>query len=143
MFYNDPMLYGATLPYKDVNFQTPFVPQYFAPWQQWQQRFLPEYQKIPYTQYPIPQAFDFPKIPYGQFPQFVDFPKFPFAQFPNFLNYPLHQLPFQQLPYQQLPYQQLPYQQLPYQQLQTPWIPPTYGFGLNMPFYGYKPPFVV
>lgn len=132
MFYNDPMLYGATLPYKDVNFQMPFMPQY-ALWQNLQ-RFIPQ---------------NYPGYNYG----YQEVPKVPYPQFPGFQNFPLQQLPFPQFPIQQLPIQQFPQQfplqQIPFQQLPFPawtpyqaWTPFPPNYGMNMPFHGFQRPFV-
>jgi hypothetical protein len=79
MFWNDPILYGATLPYrdiKDINVPTPFVGS-TLPWQQ-----------IPRL---VPQFYGFqPPFPYfQQFPQMGVNPFLP-TQFPQMINPYLH-----------------------------------------------------
>ncbi|MHC5063953.1 MAG: hypothetical protein ACYTG5_08260 [Planctomycetota bacterium] len=140
MFLNDPMIYGATLPYKDVNLQAPFVPPYFAPLQN---NFIPptynysytDYQKLPYEQF-----LGFPNFPIQQFPlQHHPIQQFPIQQFP-IQQFPVQQFPIQQLPMQQFPVQQLPYQQFPF--LHTPFTPPVNYNPMSVPFYGWQRPFV-
>ena len=88
MFWNDPIQYGATLPYKDITapvpfpVQTPFANPYLTPWQHFP-RFLTPPVGVPQTLPHIPQAYpQFPQA-YSQFPQ--GNPQFPqaYSQFPQ------------------------------------------------------------
>jgi len=91
MYFNDPMLYGATLPYTpytDVPVQAPymnqFVPPYIAQWQ----KFLP-YQQLQFPLQQLPQHFQ--QFPLQQFPQhFQQFPQhfqqFPIQQYPPYMH---------------------------------------------------------
>jgi hypothetical protein len=88
MFFHDPTLYGATLPYKDFPIQqfgiqppmippTPFLPLNFTPWQN---RFVvpPTFGFPPQYQYNVPpHQYNVPPFP---FPQFFD-PRYNFQQF--------------------------------------------------------------
>jgi hypothetical protein len=86
MYFNDPMLYGATLPYTpytaDAPVHTPYLNQFVPPYiQQWQ-KFLP-YQQLA-MQFPLQQFQQFPQ----QFPQQVQqFPQqFPIQQYTPYMH---------------------------------------------------------
>ena len=116
--YNEPLLYGATLPYGDVPFQfTPHaMPQQFSPWQN-------------FYRYP---TFGF--MP--QFDQFRTFPQFQqqLPQFDQFRSFPQFQ-------------QQIPQFQPQFPQV-SPWnysygqAFPFYNYNFAPPFYGFQRPFI-
>lgn len=109
MFWNDPTLYGATFPYKDINLpvQTPFLGS-VLPWQKFvppvygmQLPYMTEHMNFPYKETPlqtpyitpnypyfpqpfygVQQPFNYPQIPFNYFQ-----PQFPFVQ--PFMNLPL------------------------------------------------------
>lgn len=58
MFWNDPMLYGATMPYKDFPMQTPFFgQQQMLPHTMNVPRFIPpNYGFTPFYNYNVPQV---------------------------------------------------------------------------------------
>lgn len=133
MYLNDPTLYGATLPQREIPFVPPFMANYAAPWQ-WQQNPLP----FQHTQRFIPPTYQhgmqppfFPQV-HGQVPQDP-------AMFGT--NIPQREIPFVPpfMPNYFTPWnwQQnlLPFQQnmLPFQQTQR-FIPPTFQHGIP-PFF--------
>jgi hypothetical protein len=121
MFFNDPILYGTTLPYKDP--QAPFMGQ-FAPWQQNYQKFIP--QQFGYNNYGY-QHF-VPPYELQHFNQFVP----PYA-----LQQPYNLQHFNQFVPYNLPFQaQLPFQTQPWN-MQIP-----QHFQMNLPQHGWQRPFV-
>lgn len=114
MFWNDPHMYGATFPYKDI--PTPVQFPIAGQTQAWQNlpRFMPNYYGY------VPPVYD-PRV----------------VAFDPFLARGIWREPIQpQLPIQaQLPFQtQLPFQmQLPFN-MNLP-------YNVNVPFYGFQRPF--
>lgn len=90
MFLNDPMLYGATFPYRDFPLHTPV--QSFLPWQNIPQGFLP-LQNIPrmvppfygmhtpYYNWVNPYLHTTALTPFYQVPQVPQVPQFNVPQF--------------------------------------------------------------
>lgn len=124
MFTNDPILYGATFPYTDINLQQdPF----FAHLMPWQKQFAQNY--LPYQQY---QATQYPQFSqYPQYSQYSQFSQMPYAGYNQYFNTPQQQFvptnfnPFVPFNTHMLPYAAkfLPFQQfnLPYQVPQQNW----------------------
>jgi hypothetical protein len=146
MFWNDPNLYGATFPLKDVPVQTPLaalpwqnIPRYDFP------RFLPQnfgyYPMLPQT---MPQALPFtPPFVQNQAQPFT--PPFPQAQMLPFMpHFPQTQaLPYtppfpqtQALPFTPpfvQPFMQTPMQHVPY--------PPYPPYNVNIPPFNFYRPY--
>jgi hypothetical protein len=144
MLLNDPILYGATLPYGDVPIQSslvaPLVPQFASPWQN-MSRVLPQGGFTPYQQFQTPYepVHAMQPWPLQQFPtQQFQAPQFPIQQFqaPQ-LHTP--QLPTQQQFSSFTPWMnQTPIPQFP-QQFTPQFVPP---FNLNTSFYDWQRPFI-
>jgi len=86
MYFNDPTLYGATLPQREFNLHTPYFSGMYGPWQE-----LPGM-----TGHNLPMQ----GLPWQQIP---------------LQGMPWQQIPYQAMPWQQLPIQGLPWQQFPVQ----------------------------
>jgi hypothetical protein len=95
MFWNDPILYGASFPYRELPtpVQTPFAGPAFMPWQNVPRLVPPFYgfqtpynlvsphlQMAAFNPYLQTYGYQIPQVP--QFPQFSQIPQFP--QFPQF-----------------------------------------------------------
>jgi hypothetical protein len=113
MFWNDPSLYGATLPYKEIGtfpykeFGTvpmPFMGPTFNPWQTFPRFVPPVYGTLPY--YFDPRMFVQPWMQTPQINPFMQPLTTPFAQIPPItpfvppfnVNLPLHNL-YRPFPY--------------------------------------------
>ena len=103
MFLNDPMLYGVTLPYRDLPLQPPVqsflpwqnipqnIPQSFLPWQN-VPRFIPPFygMQTPYLSYVNPYMHTAAFNPFYQVPQIPQMHQVP--QIPQF-NLPQSNIP--------------------------------------------------
>jgi hypothetical protein len=85
MFWNDPHLYGATLPYKEIPtpYQTPFMGSGYPQWQNLPRFVPPIYGFNPY--------FRMPQVPFPTFNTPIGFKPFD----PNVPRYDLPQVPYQ------------------------------------------------
>ena len=110
MFLNDPMLYGATFPYRDLPYrdlQTPV--QSFLPWQN-VPRFIPPFYgfQTPYFNYVNPWIHTAFTPPFHQVPQF-NVPQFNVPQF----NLPQMNVPPMNVPQMNVPQMNIPQMNIP------------------------------
>jgi hypothetical protein len=112
MFWNDPILYGATFPYKDLptSVQTPFAGPAFLPWQN-VPRFVPPFYGLQGMQ--MPHIYNYLMNPYLHTAAYTPFTQ-PFgAQVPQQFPLPQYNVPQYNVPQYNLPQYNLPQYNLP------------------------------
>jgi hypothetical protein len=82
MFWNDPNMYGATLPYREVPTHLPHINPFMAAQMQWPivPRFAPPtfYGTLPQPYGTVPQPYNFPLMNVDPFANYRTFPRDPF-----------------------------------------------------------------
>ena len=144
MFWNDPSLYGATLPYKEFGMfphrefgtvPTQFMPTTFNPWQNIPRFTPPVYGTLPFfdVRFCDPRMFVQPWLQTPQVNPYVQPYNTPFMQTPQ-IN-PFMQTQFGQIP-QINPFMQTPFAHVPQF---NPLVQP---FNLNLPLHNPYRPFL-